>query len=181
MKFTTAFMCVHILLLREASALWAMQAPGPVDGDILLDLSIAVKQNADGVQQLEQALWRQSDPTDEEHYAKHLTPAEVKRLVAPAQASLDAVDAWLRDARVAAADAAKISASGDYVRVTVSIAEAERLLPGAQYVPYKEGSRTVHRVKDRHAFSLPAKLREHVDLVEPTVTLPPPKGARVQH
>ena len=80
---------------------------GTIDGDILLDLSIAVKQNADGVRQLEQAL-EAVDPTNEEHYAKHPTPAEVKRLVAPAQASLD-VDAWLRGAGVAAADAAEVT------------------------------------------------------------------------
>jgi tripeptidyl-peptidase-1 len=98
-------------------------------------------------------------------------------MVAPSQSSLDAVHAWLRGAGVSKG---VVSPGGDYVRATVTVGEAERLFPGAQYAAFVDRTehRVVHRVRDPEAFALPAELREHVDFVEPTVTFPP-KSVRV--
>ena len=98
-------------------------------------------------------------------------------MVSPAQGSLDAVHAWLRGAGVSEA---AVSPGGDYIRATVTVGEAERLFPGAEYAAFVDEAerRVVHRVRDPETFALPAELREHVDFVEPTVTFPP-KSVRV--
>ena len=165
------------LLISSASAApnptrWVAKSPSPQDHR--LDLSIAVKQNSVGVANLEKALWQQSNPVDE-HYGKHLSPHQVKAMVAPDPAALVAIDTWLESAGVNA-DRASTSSGGDFVRITVTVAEAEKLMPGATYVRYAERGadqgRNVHRVADPASFSLPSVLRSHVDFVAPTTTFP---------
>ena len=113
---------------------WVVESPSPQDHR--LDLSIAVKQNSQGVADLETALWRQSNPADEQ-YGQHLSPQQVKAMVAPDPTALVAIDKWLESAGVNAARAST-SSGGDFVRVTVTVAEAEKLMPGATYVRYAE-------------------------------------------
>ena len=165
-----------LLLAAEGSGAhprWSRGAPSPPKHR--LDLHVAVKQDADGVRRLERALWRNADPRDAMHYGRHLSAGAVKRMVAPDAGAFRAVDAWLEGAGVDPVRAV-VSHGGDFVRVSVTVTEAERLLPGAQYRAYIErgpqGGRTVHRVADPAAFSLPPTLRAHVDFVEPTVTFP---------
>ena len=176
MLFTS--LLVSACIASVSGSRWSAAERAPKEH--LLELIVAVKQDAAGVAQLEETIWAVSDPTSPA-WGKHLTPREVKELVAPSAASFAAVDAWLGAVGIGG-DRVVRSAGGDFVHVTVSVAEAEKLMPGARYTAYVEegdAPRTVHRVADPATFSLPASLLDHVDFVEPTKTFPP-KAASVK-
>ena len=176
MTFTALLATACIIATVSGSSRWTAAQRAPQDH--LLDLIVAVKQDAAGVAQLEKTLWAVSNPTSAA-WGKHMTPSAIKELVAPSAVSFAAVDAWLG----AVGLVGRRTGGGDFVHVTVSVAEAEKLMPGARYTAYVENegnaSRTVHRVADPATFSLPASLLDHVDFVEPTKTFPP-KAASVK-
>ncbi|KAI0635946.1 subtilisin-like protein [Trametes polyzona] len=133
------------------------------DPDAILPLHIALKQS--NIHKLDEYLLDIADP-DSPKYGQWWTPAQVVQAFRPSQESHDAVRAWLAADGVDPARA-RVSKDQSYVLVDVSVAEAERLLATKYYVyQHEDGSEDVGC---HHGYHLPEDVREHVDLVTPTV------------
>lgn len=134
--------------------------------DTKLELLFAVKQT--NLPELERRLLEVSDP-DSPSYGAHLSNDAVHSLIAPSQASIDIVRGFLEGHGV---QALPVTPNGDFLRATVSVAQAEALL-GCEYFLMQHGpsGQQAHRTR---AYSLPATVAAVVDFVSPTVHLPPP-------
>ena len=90
---------------------------------------------------------------------------QVQQLVAPSQESVDAVNAWLTENDVAATS---ISAAGDWLAFEVPVSKANELFD-ADFSIYTHDSTGMEAVRTL-AYSIPAELQGHLELVHPTVT-----------
>ncbi|KAH9850386.1 subtilisin-like protein [Lenzites betulinus] len=133
------------------------------DPDTTIPLSIALKQA--NIHLLDDYLLDVADPYSP-NYGQWWPPSRVVNTFRPSAQSQDAVREWLVADGI---DAARVRMSTDhsYMLVDVSVAEAERLL-AAQYYVYRheDGS---EEIGCHHGYHLPEHVREHVDLVTPTV------------
>ncbi|KAH9850381.1 subtilisin-like protein [Lenzites betulinus] len=135
------------------------------DPDTTLPLSIALKQA--NIHLLDDYLLDIADPQSP-NYGKWWTPSRVANTFRPSAQSQDAVRSWLTADGI---DAARVQMSNDhsYMLVNVSVAEAERLLAAEYYVyQHEDGS---EEIGCHHGYHLPEHVREHVDLVAPTLVL----------
>lgn len=148
-------------LLPHASA-WARV--GRANGSSRISLTIAVRQS--NLDALEELVLRVSDP-ESPAYGKHLTLEQVNALVAPRAESTEKVRDFLGARNVTSCES---SASGDFVRCQVTVAEAEVLLE-AEYYLYKH-TKTGLTATRTSSYSLPADISGHVDFVSPTVRFP---------
>ncbi len=159
---------------------------GGVDGDDwvltgranateLVTLTLAVKQSPAGVAALERTLLERSDPNNVEKFGQWLSRDEVDSLVAPSVESVTIVSDWLHE-HVQDID---MTSNGDFMSVTLTIAEAERLLgggengAGAAYYHFrsKRSSASVVRlVSDK--YYLPSHISPHIDFIGPTIRFP---------
>ncbi|KAI0833489.1 subtilisin-like protein [Trametes gibbosa] len=133
------------------------------DPDTTLPLSIALKQS--NIDQLDDYLLDVADPHSP-NYGQWWTPSRVVQTFRPSTQSRNAVRMWLEGDGI---DAARVRMSRDqsYMLVNVSVAEAERLLATKYYVyQHEDGSEDVGC---HHGYHLPEHVREHVDLVTPTL------------
>ena len=89
-----------------------------------LDLKIGLPQPSFHI--LERHLYEVSDP-DHARYGQYLAKQDVESLVAPYDTSVDAVDAWLADHGIDAAQVDR-SPARDWVTVTVPVSKAESML-----------------------------------------------------
>ena len=131
---------------------------------------------------LEDTLVARSDPDRPDMFGKWLSREAVDALVAPADASTAAVRAWLATAGEPVTETAR----GDWMTVTLTVAQAEALLGGgARYHRYQHKAAkhlSVLRLGDPEGFALPAAVRAHVDVVGPTTRFPAdPLKVRVGH
>ncbi|KAH9858769.1 subtilisin-like protein [Lenzites betulinus] len=139
------------------------------DPGATLPLSIALAQS--NIHSLEDYLLDIADP-ESPNYGKHWTPAQVREKFRPSQESIDVVHAWLATDGVHP-ERVQLSHDGAYVRVNVSISEAERLLATEYYVyQHEDGSEDV---ACEHGYHLPEHVAKHVDLVRPTIQV---RGAK---
>ena len=150
--------------------------------DQTLKLRLALKQS--NFDALEQKLYDVSTPSSA-NYGKHLSKTEVRsllpvipgcstdaertfqvqQLVAPSQESVDAVNAWLTENDIAATS---ISAAGDWLAFEVPVSKANELFD-ADFSIYTHDSTGMEAVRTL-AYSIPAELQDHLELVHPTVT-----------
>ncbi len=93
------------------------------------------------------------------------------QLVAPAQGSVDAVNAWLKENGISASTT---SATGDWLSFDVSVSKANELFD-AEFSVFKHDNTGTEAVRTL-SYSIPTKLEGHLDLVHPTVTFPDPMG-----
>ena len=92
--------------------------------------------------------------------------AQVHELVAPEQEDVAAVLDWLQEHTPST-----VSPSGDWIRAKLSISHAEQLLNATFLQMHHEASGlTVHRAR---RYSLPAHIHQAIDIIEPTIRLPP--------
>ncbi|KUJ09482.1 subtilisin-like protein [Mollisia scopiformis] len=99
-----------------------------------------------------------------ELYGKHLSQDVIDAMIAPKDESRDLVEQWLRSEGLSGQ--ATISPRADSIVLEVSIAQVEKLL-NAEYEPFvneKTGDAAVRTLE----YSLPAILKGHVDMVQPT-------------
>ncbi|CCG82474.1 Putative uncharacterized protein [Taphrina deformans PYCC 5710] len=108
----------------------------------------------------EDTLKRISDPQHRD-YGKHLSMAEVKKLMAPAQVSVDHVMRWLGSHAVPTRD---VELVGDFIHVRVPVRKAEQLLDTEYNGYHHKGTKLVRALQ----YSLPNHLHEHIDLIQPT-------------
>ncbi|KAH9855572.1 family S53 protease-like protein [Lenzites betulinus] len=130
-----------------------------------LNLRIAlVQQDPDAVVN---ALYNVSDPTSDS-YSQHLTQDEAAKLAAPSPDSVAAVNAWLAEHGLTATP---LTPAGDWVQVQVNVSKANSLL-AANYSLYTHESSGVEAIRTL-AYSIPASLHAHIDLIHPTTGFPP--------
>ncbi|KAI0630312.1 subtilisin-like protein [Trametes polyzona] len=146
---------------RSLPAQWSLHRRA--DPDLMLPLSIALVQSNIG--NLEEHLLNIADP-DSPNYGKHWTPAQVRETFRPSRESAHVVYSWLKADGVQP-ERAELSHDGMFVRVNVSIAEAERLLATEYYVYQDEDG--AESVACKHGYHLPEHVSRHVDLVRPTI------------
>lgn len=151
-------------------------APSP---EHLLDMRIGLKKARGS--ELITTLYEVSTPSHERYvsiytdfllahyqlrYGKHLSKEDVDALVAPHADSVEAVESWLRHHDVEPSAALFRSSGGNWLTVSVTVAQAERMLDTSYGVyVHTETADTVVRTL---GYSLPAELHDHIDLVAPT-------------
>ncbi|KAL8638193.1 MAG: hypothetical protein Q9226_009019, partial [Calogaya cf. arnoldii] len=134
---------------------------GQPPADHVVKLQIALKQSR--FDELERHLYEVSDP-DHRRYGEHLNSDEVNDLVKPGDDSLNLVQEWLRDHGIGE-DRLSYSPAKDWVKVSLHVADVERLL-NTKYAVYKHVDGT-HLVR-APTWSLPAHLHQHIDTIQPT-------------
>lgn len=97
---------------------------GEAPANHFINLRIALPQP--NFSELEKHLYEVSDPTHH-RYGSHLSKETVEDLVKPSEESMDAVGRWLEEYNIQEKDCKK-SESGDWVRVRVPVALAEKML-----------------------------------------------------
>jgi tripeptidyl-peptidase I len=94
----------------------------------------------------------------------HLSSAEVEDLIKPTAQSLDLVQEWLHDHDIPITKL-KYSAAKDWIKVSLSVHQVERLLDTRyQVYRHEDGSHLVRTAE----WSLPSHLHDHVVAVQPT-------------
>ncbi|KAI0066344.1 subtilisin-like protein [Artomyces pyxidatus] len=143
---------------------------GPASGDTPLRLRIALKQN--NIEGLQDALMDVSTPTSA-NYGQHLTLEEVNAFVSPKPETVAAVDAWLSENGLTAKT---LSPSGDWLGFQTTVSEANELF-GADFSTFTHDETGETAVRTL-AYSIPASLQGHLDLVHPTITFPNPLASK---
>ncbi|KAH9887240.1 family S53 protease-like protein [Cubamyces lactineus] len=139
---------------------------GPAPSDHTLKLRFALSQNDPNA--IVDALYRVSDPTSSE-YGQYLSKAEVEQLIAPKSAATDAVKAWLQDNNFSGT---ALTPARDWIGFEIPVHQANRFF-NANFSIF-EHDETKTQVVRTMAYSLPASLQGHVDLVHPTISFPDP-------
>ncbi|TFY61990.1 hypothetical protein EVJ58_g4155 [Rhodofomes roseus] len=102
------------------------------------------------------------------NYGKHWTPAKVASTFRPTKESVDTVRTWLVESGVAS-ERVKLGTGGSWIKVNVTIEEAERLL-GTEYYVYQFGEDESHtHVACHEKYHLPEHVSKHVEIVSPTL------------
>lgn len=149
----------------------------------VLPLRIGLKQQ--NTHKLEELLLSVSHPSSPE-YGKHWTPKQVVDYFRPSEETVQSVVGWLEDEGIER-QRVKVSGNGGWVEVKASVEEVESLLK-TEYHAYEHPSGAkqigmfVPHTMNLHdadidmtvyegceSYSLPEHIREHVDLVKPTV------------
>jgi tripeptidyl-peptidase I len=132
--------------------------------DTVIDMRLALTQSdRDG---LIKALMDVSEP-DSALYGQHLTKEETEKFLAPKPETVEAVNAWLKENDITAKT---ISPAGDWISFSIPVSKANQLL-STQFTVFKHAD-TGHETVRTLAYSVPADLVPHIDLVHPTVTFP---------
>ncbi|XP_044284087.1 LOW QUALITY PROTEIN: tripeptidyl-peptidase 1 [Varanus komodoensis] len=122
-----------------------------------LSLTFALRQR--NVQRLARLVQQVSSP-DSAKYGQFLSLADVQALVAPSPLTLGTVQKWLD--RHGVWDCRAVSTM-DFLQCQLPAGTAERLLPGAQFHRYRNG--TLSSVRSPSPYTLSEELQEHVDFV----------------
>ena len=96
-------------------------------------LTFALKQS--NLESLERIFWEVSDPKSEE-YGKHLSLSNLTQLIAPSEATISAVQRWLRSYGVHSSDCSSILTK-DFMTCRMSCQSAEAMLVGAKFYRFK--------------------------------------------
>ncbi|KAI0066334.1 subtilisin-like protein [Artomyces pyxidatus] len=143
---------------------------GPAAGDTPLRLRLALKQN--DIEGLQDVLMDVSTPTSA-NYGKHLSLEEVNEYVTPKPETIAAVNAWLSENGLTAKT---LSPAGDWLGFQTTVAQANRLFDAdfSAFTHDATGETTIRTL----AYSIPASLQGHLDLVHPTITFPNPLASK---
>jgi tripeptidyl-peptidase-1 len=128
--------------------------------DEVIHLQIGLKQQNEGV--IESHLLEISDPKHPRH-GQHMTAEEIHAIVAPADETVELVNAWLAEHDITNA---LYSPGKDWISIVVTIEKAEQLLQ-TKYSVF-EHSRDGTTISRTAEWSLPLHLHEHIDVVQPT-------------
>ncbi|KAI0072201.1 hypothetical protein K474DRAFT_1605557 [Panus rudis PR-1116 ss-1] len=129
----------------------------------LLPLRIGLTQS--NLDRLEELLLSVSHP-ESPSYGKHFSPAEIVETFKPSDEAIDSVMGWLSESGLAR-ERMRLSVSKGWVEVINStVGEVEDLLK-TEYHVYTHPSGV--QQMSCHEYSVPEHIREHVDLIKPTV------------
>jgi tripeptidyl-peptidase-1 len=97
-------------------------------------------------------------------YGQHLKREELKELIKPHASSTDAVLDWLKESGVAADD---IENDGEWVNFVAPVSTAEKMM-ATEFKTYQSLVRPdVKKIRTLY-YSVPATVRDHIDLIQPT-------------
>ncbi|KAJ7129263.1 peptidase S8/S53 domain-containing protein [Mycena epipterygia] len=162
-----AFDALRVKEIVSAPQGWTRLGRSPFDYSIRLRIAI-FQQNFTG---LENLLYEISDP-EHSRYGAHMSKEEVEKFVSPSPMSLALVDGWLASYGIRESSLVR-SPAKDWVSVTVSIRLAEQLL-GADYYLWQHTSGEI--LVRATSYSLPQRLFDHVELIQPTTMFARGKG-----
>ena len=110
-----------------------------------------------------------SNPNSQ-NYGKHWTPEKIAKAFSPAEESIESVNLWLREAGI---DIARysLSASRHWINIDATVEEVEDLLHTEYHV--FEHALTSESHIGCSEYSVPGSLRDHIDLITPTLGLMP--------
>ncbi|KAI8970637.1 family S53 protease-like protein [Trametes punicea] len=145
---------------------------GPAAPNNPLRLRIALSQKSPNA--VVDALNSVSDPASDK-YGQHLSKEEAAQLAAPDPDSVAAVNAWLAEHGL---NATPLTPAGDWLELNVNVGQANTLL-AANFSVFSHGSSGLQTVRTL-AYSIPASLKGHIDLIHPTTTFPEPVQSNVQ-
>lgn len=146
--------------LSEAPAPWTLQTGGQVDEDQRLKLRIHLKNQ--NIESFHQKVYDVSTP-DHPEYGRHLSRVELRDMLAPSQPSYDMVQEWLEENGLSA----KATIENDWIIIDGTIGDAAKLLD-AEY-QFFENKVTGKMTARTLAYSLPASLHAHIDMIAPTI------------
>ncbi|KAJ6527095.1 subtilisin-like protein [Mycena capillaripes] len=154
----------HVMHEKRAAEPYAagwMQARR-LEVDKIIPLRVGLRQQ--NLHQLEELLLAVSHP-DSPTYGQHWSPAQIVDMFAPSRETIAAVKNWLVDSGLSD-ERLRLSPSRGWIAANVTVEEAEKLLH-AEYHVYTHPSGAEQF--GCHNYSVPAHVREHVDLIKPTV------------
>ncbi|KLO11791.1 subtilisin-like protein [Schizopora paradoxa] len=134
-----------------------------LEPDYVLPLRIGLTQS--NLHRIEEMLLDVSHP-ESPNYGKHYKPEQIVDTFAPSDMTVDAVKAWLIDSGFSD-DRLSLSVSKGWLQVAnASAAEVEELLDAEYHVySHPSGAEQI----SCHSYHVPAHIKEHVDLIQPTV------------
>jgi tripeptidyl-peptidase-1 len=113
---------------------------------------------------LEELLLEVSHP-ESPKYGQHYSAGEVVDTFAPSRETIEAVTQWLTEAGISR-DRLRLSASKGWIQLNATAAEVEELLQTEYHVwTHPSGDEQI----SCHSYSVPAHVKEHIDLIKPTV------------
>lgn len=113
---------------------------------------------------LEELLMEVSHP-ESPKYGQHYSAAEIVDTFAPRKETIEAVTQWLSEAGISR-DRLRLSASKGWIQLNATAAEVEELLQTEYHVfTHPSGDEQI----GCHSYSVPAHVKEHIDLIKPTV------------
>ncbi|KZT01332.1 subtilisin-like protein [Laetiporus sulphureus 93-53] len=119
------------------------------------------------LENIEQYLLDVSHPASP-NYGKHWSPAKVAETFRPAAESVDVVREWLVDSGLEE-KRIKLSESGGWLQVAVTVEEAEDLL-ATEYFVYQFGEEgKAEHIACAKKYHLPEHVSKHVELITPTL------------
>ncbi|KAI0305653.1 subtilisin-like protein [Multifurca ochricompacta] len=128
----------------------------------ILPLRVGIRQ--ENTHELEEILTSISHP-ESPTYGQHWSPEKVVEYFSPSQATISTVKRWLIDTGFHP-DRIRVSPSKSWIDIAMTASEAESLLD-TEYHVYTHPSG--HEQIGCESYSLPDHVREHVELIKPTV------------
>lgn len=153
----------HTLAVKEsfnAPRGWTKRSRAPPEHRLSLRFGLA----QGDFPALERALYDVSDPRSA-NYGRHLSKAAVETLVAPRQATVDLVTAWLAEHGLLG-NHYSFSNAKDWIKLDIPVSLAEKMFDTEFHVwEHADGSEPVVRTT---RYSLPVHLHDHIEVVQPT-------------
>ncbi|KAK3362478.1 Pro-kumamolisin, activation domain-containing protein [Lasiosphaeria hispida] len=144
---------------------------GRAEASAPLTLRIGLKQR--NLERVEEFMNAVSHPGSET-YAKHWTPEQVAEVFAPSDEGVAETEQWLAGEGIAAELISKSSGRG-WIRLDTTVGEAEALLDAVYNVYESDGGLQTTACD---AYSVPAAIRHHIDLIVPTIQFDDREAAR---
>ncbi|KAI0063498.1 subtilisin-like protein [Artomyces pyxidatus] len=152
----------HVLHEKRAAEPVEWERTRRLESHKVLPLRVGLKQQ--NMHMLEELVLAVSHP-ESPKYAQHWSPQEVADYFSPSDATIATVKDWLLDTGFAS-DRIRLSPSKGWIEVNATVAEVEYLLD-TEYHVYSHPSGTEQI--GCHSYSVPEHVREHVELIKPTV------------
>jgi tripeptidyl-peptidase-1 len=153
----------HVVHEKRDSVADGWKKVSRASADTPLNLRIGLKQlNLD---QAEEFVHSVSHPRSAQ-YGRFWTPQQVMEMFAPSRDAVDDTIAWLLKAGIPSKSIAP-SAGRNWIKISTTVGDAESLLD-TTYNVYESAEEDVELVACE-SYSLPADVRQHVDLVTPTI------------
>jgi len=151
---------VNVENLRTVPQGWS--AIGAPASHPKLPFRIAVRSADNDI--LERTLMEVSDP-NHARYGQHLKRDELRDLVRPRAESTKAVMSWLEESGISPKD---IQEDGEWITFHAPVERAESMLSTTFNTYQNQVRRDVKRIRAL-SYSVPKVVRDHIDLIEPTV------------
>lgn len=135
---------------------------GPASPETMLKLSVGLYSK--DISGLQKVLYDVSTPQSP-LYGQHLSKAEVDEYVKPTDETVNAVTDWFKANNITAT---KDTPAGDWLSFSIPVSQANELFDAdfTTFTHTETGTKAIRTL----SYSLPASLKQHIELVRPTVS-----------